>query len=177
MTTYSPKIDPFNRWLVRPVTKAMVFFLAGLILNYIILCLWDAYAWSTEISSTYGLLIIRAIVVIILAIVDLIALPFRAWDVVAFTFQNCAILFPILGILYGVSVSPAQSNDRKISATALFFLGILVLTIIYWYSVLSDGYTGSFLQYILSSEFLLLVFVTATICWLMAASTTTNKQV
>ena len=80
MTTYSPKIDPFNRWLVRPVTKAMVFFLAGLILNYIILCLWDAYAWSTEISSTYGLLIIRAIVVIILAIVDLIALPSRATE-------------------------------------------------------------------------------------------------
>lgn len=109
--TQSDVSKPIGRWIFRPLKKGVSFTLLGFISIYILLCLWDGYAWSTQISPTYGLRIIRLLFVAVLAVGDALILPFKAGQVLFFALLNVVILFPVFGILHGLTLSP---NGEKI---------------------------------------------------------------
>ncbi|MEW5988474.1 MAG: hypothetical protein AB1791_17735, partial [Chloroflexota bacterium] len=122
---------PLGRWVIRPIRKGISFFLLGLIGVYAFLCFWDGYAWSTRISPTYGLRIIRLIVVAILAIIDAIILPFRVGSFLLFAAINVVILFPFIGILHGLSLSLEGENlmrrEKNPTPTVLLVAGVGIL--------------------------------------------------
>ena len=160
---------PIKRWIVRPIKKGVSFCLLGIISIYVVLCLWDGYAWSTQISPSYGLILIRMIVVIVLAIIDAVVLPFRAGAFLLFAFLNAAILLPFIGILHGLSLSPAGENqirrERNPIPTVLFIGGIAVLAFSFGNAVIQGDYLGFIDGYIFSSAKISFLFVLGLLLW------------
>lgn len=159
-----------GRWVVRPIKKGVSFFLLGIIAIYIVLCFWDGYAWSTQISPTYGFQIIRFIVVAFLAIIDAIILPFRAGSFLLFTIINTAIIFPFIGLLHGLTLSPSGENlmrgEKNIVPTVLFFLGMGALVFSYGTAVIEQDFRGLIDNYIFSSMNITVPFVAGFLIWM-----------
>ena len=141
--------------MIRPIKKGISFFLLGMIAIYLVLCVWDGFAWSTQISPTYGLQIIRLIVVAGLAIINALLLPFRAGSFLIFTVINSAILFPFIGLLHGLSLNLdgedlmiGQKNNATI--TFLFVISIGILVFSYGNAILNQRFIGLIHVFILS---------------------------
>jgi hypothetical protein len=160
---------PLGRWIVRPIKKGISFFLIGIIAVYVVLCFWDGYAWSTQISPTYGLRIIRLLVVAILAIIDAVILPFRAGSFLLFMVLNAAILFPFVGILHGLSLSlygeDLMRKEKNIVPTILFFVGMGVLVFSYGTAILEQDFSGLIDDYIFSSMNIMVPFALGILIW------------
>lgn len=162
---------PLRRWLLRPARKSVSLFLLATAAIYAALCLWDGWSWATQLSPTYGFIIIRISVVIMLAAIDAVMLPFRIGIFLGLNLINCLILFLPLGLLHGLSLSPAgeaRARATRQSAQAIFpAVGLAVLIFNYGVAVVpGDQYVGWIHEYILMSPERGAIFVLAVLAWM-----------
>lgn len=71
-------------------------------LVYIVLCMINGWNWAIEIASTYFLMIIRAIVVIFLGLISIIALPFTNGAAIIYYGKFGVMVGLALGFLFGL---------------------------------------------------------------------------
>jgi hypothetical protein len=76
--------------------RALNWTLAFVVIGYLVLCFVNGFEWSARISSSYGLRIIRLVVVTGLAVVSVFTILFQNFaDVVYYVTNIAALVFPL----------------------------------------------------------------------------------
>ncbi len=141
--------------------------LNGIITNYILLCFLEAYAWSSQISSSFGLMLIRLIVVLFLTLIDFFALPFRYPYLFKAFLYNSIIFIPIWALAYSIFARKHFPFTKKLNeSSTIFTIFIGILLSVYWYNFYVNGAQESFYSYISKSSFLLYPSIFASLFWI-----------
>ncbi len=166
---------PAGRWIIRPLRKAISFFAIGFLTLYLISCCYQGFVMSLEASSGYGLLIIRALAIIIFSILQILALPLTAGHFVLFVLVNSLIIFPLIGFVHGLTLNQKGVNlikkERQIWDGIVFFilyiLGLGILFIKYGIDF-TRGNTYSLIhEYIFSSATISVLFFSGFSFWIL----------
>ena len=119
----------------RAFRRTAVVLAAGLALAYALTCIADAIVRSAEISPTYIFLIIRIIVIIFLALVNLVALPFRHTTPLFTVLAWSALTYSVIGLIHAFTLTRKaeglmeDTSDSEDFAPLSFFAAIISLGI------------------------------------------------
>lgn len=160
------QIEARERRILRPLRKGLQFFLLGFFLSYLVICFTEGWGWAIDFSSWYVFKIVRIVVALILTIAELFILPFKSWDVFYFCLMNSLLSFPIIGILYGLSIRPKLEDENKLVPTIYLFWGLFVVLLFYFYEIVEADYTGYFVEFIFTSDIIFFVCAVGIDVWL-----------
>jgi hypothetical protein len=164
MKNISPQIQ---RWIYSPLQSAVEFFYVGFLFNYMIMCIADAYVNGEKMVPFHSSRTYNITLTLIITFINIIIIPFKSWELFLIGLVNCAMIFPLPGIAYGLIVAPKFKESDKFNSPVNLFLGSSVVFFIYWFSMYSNKTTMLLTTYISQSRLLLILCVIGIVIWLL----------
>lgn len=152
---------------------------------YLALCAVNGFIWSTELAPTYGLVIIRFIVVAFLAIVSAVILPFQQGGLLAHAIINLVLLVAPVALLgftlrYAMATKRFGLEPRELTCfeTAPFvsiagyaFLAVVAVTVVMISKEHMNGQgEESMMTFLLGSPGLGVAFLGSAGAWILAGT-------
>lgn len=98
-TTVRPAASRMSEYGSRVIRDSAFWTLKFTAVAYLALCAVNGFIWSTELAPTYGLVIIRLIVVVFLTIVSAVTIPFQQGGLLAHAVINLVLLVAPVSLL------------------------------------------------------------------------------
>jgi hypothetical protein len=151
--------------MIKIIKFAYWFFLIGLGMCYLLLCGAEGIQMTNNASRWYVYLIIRVLVVFLFTIFNLLAMPFKEWGKVWLTIENSVMVFPIIGLLYGLLTINQRNIEKTFGPTICLFVLIGILTGIYLDSMYEHDYSGTLYSYILGGQVMPVILGAGFVGW------------
>jgi hypothetical protein len=168
---------------VRAIRDGALWTLKFVVALYLALCIYNGFIWSIELAPTYGLTIIRGVVIIALSVCSAFTLPFEQGHLVLPTAIAAAILVaPVsfVGFFLQYTVLTRRWNVRPDelgglssssgfqAASVLLFGVVLTALSIDLYACIEGHSAGTVGDFLVMSSTMRLVYIGALASWLLA---------